>query len=343
MLKLFYPILLIAVIFSGCSSCNKDETDVDVSHIQVNLKSDRFDKDFLALAKGDSKDRYSSFLKIQNKYSGFFNFYVDEILAMNYSKDTSFALADSLAAFINSPYYKSVFDTTVIVYNNVDDLDLKLTEGFKHLRYYFPYMIVPQVVYYLNGPRAFTYGDSILAIGLDNYLGENFWFYSAVQPPIPKFLVRRLRKEYIVPNAMEVIGTNLFPFNDAGKKLIDEMIYKGKIIWLLQHALPHTPDSLLTGFSEKDLNWLNNNEPEVWKFYMKNNLLYETDPMVYKKYVNDAPNTSGMPPESPGNTGSWVGWRIVQQFMKKNQSYTLVQLMNENDAQKILELSKYKP
>ena len=50
-----------------------------------------------------------------------------------------------------------------------------------------------------------------------------------------------------------------------------------------------------------------------------------------------------MPPESPGNTGSWLGWKIVQKFMQENPTYTLKSLMQETDAQKILTLSKYKP
>ena len=110
-----------------------------------------------------------------------------------------------------------------------------------------------------------------------------------------------------------------------------------------QEVCAVTDKSLLTGFSGKDLKWLDDNESEVWKFYLKNNLLYETDPMVFKKYLNDGPSTSGMPAEAPGNTASWVGWKIVQQFMEKNPNYTLQGLMHEEDAQKILTLSKYKP
>ena len=338
-------LMFIVVLFflAGCSSCSNKNYEVDVSNIKVDLTTHRFDKEFISLAHLNHADAHTSMMLMQKKYGDFFRFYVQEILAMNFMSNTSQALADSLFAFLKNPYYEKMFDTTILVYDNVDDINEKLKDGFKHYLFYFPQATIPAIVYYLNGPRAFTYGDSLLAIGLDNFMGEQFWFYHAVQPPIPQFLIRRLRKEYIVPNAMEVMGTNMFPYIEDGKKLIDEMIYKGKISYLLQHVLPKTSDSLITGFSQKDLEWLDENESEVWKFYLKNNLLYETDPMVYKKYISDAPNTSGMPPESPGNTGSWVGWRIIQKFMKENPNYTLQGLMHEDDAQKILTLSKYKP
>ena len=343
MKKLCLLLTAYCLLITGCTCTTNKNYSVDVSNIKVELKSQRFDKEFVSLAKLNSADAHEQMMKMYNEHGDFFRFYVQDILGMNFVSDTSQALSDSLKMFLQNPYYLRMFDTTVLVYNNVDDINAQLTEGFKHFKYYFADAHIPTIVYYLNGPRAFTYGDSLLAIGLDNYLGSDFWFYSAVQPPIPQFLIRRLRKEYIVPNAMNVMSTNLFPFDDIGKKLLDEMIYNGKIIYLQQHILPETPDSLLTSFSGKDLKWMDENEAEMWKFYLKQNLLYETDPMVFKKYVNDAPNTSGMPAESPGNTGSWVGWRIVQKFMNENPSYTLQSLMREQDAQKILTLSKYKP
>lgn len=341
--KNFISLFVIAIFISACSCNSKKNYEVDVSNIKVDFKTERFDKEFISLAHLTNEDVPMAIRNLHDKYDDFFQFYVQDILSMNYGVDTSNQLTDSILAFLKNPYYQSVFDTTISVYKNLDDINSKLNEAFKHYRFYFPQVHIPTIVYYLNGPRAFTYGDSLLAIGLDNYMGADFWFYHTVQPPIPQFLIRRLRKEYIVPNAMEVMGTNLFPYRDDGKKLIDEMIYKGKLNYLLQHILPQTEDSLITGFSQNELNWLDENETEVWKFYLKNNLLYETDPMIFKKYIGDAPNTSGMPPEAPGNTGSWLGWKIVQKFMKENPKYNLENLMLETDAQKILTLSKYKP
>jgi hypothetical protein len=39
----------------------------------------------------------------------------------------------------------------------------------------------------------------------------------------------------------------------------------------------------------------------------------------------------------------WAGWQIVKSCMKNNKDVTLQQLMGDQDAQKILNKSKYRP
>lgn len=60
------------------------------------------------------------------------------------------------------------------------------------------------------------------------------------------------------------------------------------------------------------------------------------------KYLNDAPYTSGMPTESPGRTPAWVGFRIVEAYMKKSGA-TFEELMKEQDYHKILRVGAYRP
>ena len=47
--------------------------------------------------------------------------------------------------------------------------------------------------------------------------------------------------------------------------------------------------------------------------------------------------------QAPGRIGAWVGWQIVRAYMQENPAVTLAQLLAEEDAQKILNGSKYKP
>ena len=71
--------------------------------------------------------------------------------------------------------------------------------------------------------------------------------------------------------------------------------------------------------------------------------LFKTESNILSSYINDGPFTSEITQESPGRLGQWVGWRIVNSYMRNNKEVTLQELMNENDAQKILEQSYYKP
>ena len=72
-------------------------------------------------------------------------------------------------------------------------------------------------------------------------------------------------------------------------------------------------------------------------------VLFSTDVMLIKKYMNDAPFTATISQESPGRLGAWIGLRIVDSYMRKNTNVTLRDLMNENNYQKMLEQSDYRP
>ena len=73
-------------------------------------------------------------------------------------------------------------------------------------------------------------------------------------------------------------------------------------------------------------------------------VLYATDWQDIMRYVNDGPNSTGMPPESPGNIGSWIGWQIVKTYFDKHGNISLPQLLNDKiDAQTFLRESGYRP
>ena len=81
------------------------------------------------------------------------------------------------------------------------------------------------------------------------------------------------------------------------------------------------------------------------KNFMEENLLFQTDYEKIKDYVSVAPFTPGLGEhnESAPKLATWAGWQIVKQYMDKHPEVTLQQLMKDNDAQKILNESKYRP
>ena len=76
---------------------------------------------------------------------------------------------------------------------------------------------------------------------------------------------------------------------------------------------------------------------------MGQNHIFSTDLMTMNKYINDAPFTSTISQESPGRLGIWVGWQIVNEYMKKNSDISLKELIQSTDYQNILTQSEYNP
>jgi hypothetical protein len=142
---------------------------------------------------------------------------------------------------------------------------------------------------------------------------------------------------------MKAIVDDIYPDSSVGRPLIDQMIIKGKQWYLLDHFLPGTADSLKTGFTAKQLDWVNRNEGNIWGYITTNTDIYTIDPSVIQDYIGEGPFTRGMPEgASPGNIGQWVGWQIVKKYADKNPNLSVPQVM-ATSATNIFQEAKYKP
>jgi hypothetical protein len=100
-------------------------------------------------------------------------------------------------------------------------------------------------------------------------------------------------------------------------------------------------DTLLTGYSESQLEWCQKNERRHGLFYRpKAPFCHRTEPghEIRKRRTYDR-RISERIARKPGQ---WIGYRIVKAYMEKQPS-NLMALMNENDYKKILHDSGYKP
>ena len=152
-----------------------------------------------------------------------------------------------------------------------------------------------------------------------------------------------MRKENLAMDAMRGWVQSEWEQDPSQSDLLSQMIYKGKILYLLHNFMPEAPDSILTGYTGSQVKWCESNEKQTWSFFIDQNLLFSNDPQQIAKLIQDGPSTNGFPAGSPGAIGQWIGWKIIDAYMKKNSSITLNQLMMNNDYRKIFNESKYKP
>ena len=69
--------------------------------------------------------------------------------------------------------------------------------------------------------------------------------------------------------------------------------------------------------------------------------LYSRNADVIGRFMNDGPFTNGLPRESPGHVGEWIGYRMVKAYMNDNPDLTFEQLIQLKDPR--LVLKSYKP
>lgn len=334
----YFSILLLVFIFSGCNTCNKSKKKPNVDNIQVQLDIQRFEQDFFALP---SENPAAAIEQLAAKYADFAPFYFSEIMGFGDIENDANAAAINFSVYRNNPYVQEVADTCLKVFKDFSVYEKQLTDAFRYFKYYFPYYSVPQIVTFIGnfGWSAVSYDTTILGIGVDMYLGENYKFYPSVYP---KYLYEKFKPEYMAANAMDVVAGMYFDFEPKDNTILAHCIAAGTKLYFLDLVLPDTDDYLKIGYNKKDVEWCFNNESQIWGFFIKNEVLYKTENKELKKYIGAAPNTTGMPVESPGNIGAWVGWQIVRKYIERNPNTTFEQLLLL-EPQQILNESKYKP
>lgn len=256
---------------------------------------------------------------------------------------------------IDSPYfyrYLRLFLTDTMVQNARKMVDKtfplhapfekELSNAFARYSYFFPNKPLPKIYTYISGYNlSLAIEDSLVAVGLDRYLGKNTVQYSLLGIPI--YLQRKMHPSKVPSDVMRAWLYSAFPFHDSINNLLSNMIYEGQIMYLTKRMLPHQPDSLIFGFTPKQYKWCLNNESAMWTHIIENKLLFTTNSFDINKMINDAPFTSGFPRESPGRAAVWIGYRIVERFMERYKKIDLQNLMIIKDYQEILNQARYKP
>ncbi|MCL6523745.1 MAG: hypothetical protein K6T34_03695 [Thermoflavifilum sp.] len=330
-----------AILLSGCMHQQKRPLP-DVSHIQVPpIKIERFDQ---ALTSLDTHHLHEALAALYKQYPVFMPVYFEQIMNYGPYSDTNQLLFTEVKAMLQSKDIHALQDTINKHFADLSWLENQLRQGFQYLKYYYPHYAIPRVVSFYSGLNNFgaVTVDSVLGIGLDMFLGENYPFYQQVADPYPTYMLHQFSPEYIVPNCFKVIEQQLYPPKQEGS-LLDMMVQAGKQLYFLDAILPHAPDSVKIGFTQQQLNWCKQNERMIWQYFIQNDLLYVRDMQQVMHYIGPGPSTQGMPKESPGNIGSWVGWQIVRKYMREHPQVSLLQLMQLNDAQKLLTDSRYRP
>ena len=338
-LRCFIAIVGLAA-FSACGGGDHP----DVSNVSVNLRTYRFDQ---AIARLDTAHLTGGLTKLKREYPFFLDFYLDTLMGFgvrgNYN-ETNDAVRLGLKPFLAHPDIRGLMDTVAKHFPDTRETDASLKKGFQYMRHYYPAWNVPRVVYLMTGLSkwfAFTIDTSVVGVGLDMYLGERYPFYAAVQ--LPDYLLMKCRPEYIPVNVFQAVYRDMYPFMDQERTLLDMMIQRGKEQYFLKMILPFTEDTTRLGFTRAQLEWCEASEAMVYNFFRDKNLLYETSLSKTIRYVTEGPFAVGMPPESPGNIGSWVGLQIVEAYVKEHPGIKLHDLLKPSDAQQFLLASRYKP
>jgi len=320
-----------------CLSCNSGQKTPDISAIDVPLTTVRYEQSFFAI---DTLRLDVSLQKLAGQEPLFTQDFLYNILAT-----TPSTAAKDVPQFLSA--YQSMYKQTNTQFASIKTEEAAIKQGLKYVKYYFPDYKLPTKLITFIGPIN-SFGNIItidaLAIGLQMYLGKNDPIYVSEegQSLYPTYVSRRFDPSYMATNCMKNILDDMFPLQDAGAPLCEQMVEAGKRLYFLKQVQPNLPDSIVTGYTAAQLEGCYKSEKDIWSFFVQNNLLYQKDPSLIGDYMMDGPNTAVFGDASPGFIGQFVGYRIVEAWLQKNKALTLDKVMR-TPAKIIFEQAKYKP
>lgn len=327
----------------GCSTEERRDLP-DVSGISVKLELKRFEQDLFAL---DTNNLAPGLAALEEDYGEFADIFFNVLLK---SRDPKVAPQGHVAyvrGFLTHPAVRKLYDTTQIIYRQFPaNLRRDFEMAFRYYRHYFPQNNTPRLVTFVSEYSIgnFIYGNNELAIGLDFFLGPQYPYlrYNPGNDNFSAYLARSFSPEHLVAKTLLPLVDDLVG-EPGGDQLLDWMIHNGKKLYLLDHLLPATPDSVKLELPQRQVQWLADNELEMWAFFIQEKMLYDSEWQKIRKYVEYSPNSPGMPTAAPGRTANYVGWQIIKAYMKRYPATTMPELIALRNAQELLKKSRYKP
>ena len=328
-------LVILAVLLCACHG-GRDYFPRDIESVEVDIV--RFDSAQLAVRPDSVKQ---DIVQLYADYEVFMPMFVEGILRLPV-EDT---------AYLCEMYSNFLTDTTMgfaqtnalaqSMFADISKLQKSLNIGFSRLHYLYPEWEIPTVYLFVSGfNSSVMYYENIMGVGVDMYLGSDYPYYNQV---VYNYQKQTMRKECVAGDLLNMYIAYQIPYNSKYNRLLEHMIFRGKQMFLLSQLLPDEPAWEIIGYSKEQWDWCKKYEQAIWNRIMEKRDLFKTESMVRVSYMNDGPVTAEISQESPGRLGIWVGWQIVDSYMRNNENVSIKQLIDEGDAQKILEQSFYKP
>ncbi len=310
-------------------ACGKEvcrEVPVDASPVELNIQ--RLDKELFSFrSAGEVEQFLESNAALSLKF----------LHSDQYPSNA--ILAKRMHALVMDPFIDTLRSETLEAFADTDDLVESLNTLYTYYVHYFPGSPVPELKTMITGLYNDLYiGDDLLVIGLDFFIGPQ-----ATYKPlnVPFYIQSRYTKRHLPAIIGKFLAGGKTPTGKSNT-LLSEMIDYGKINFVVSRMLPCTPDSIIMGYTPTEMTGVRENREAIWAHFVENELLYETSEFTKQKYLGERPNIYEIGQKCPGRVGSWLGWEIVEEYVRR-QNISLSELLQEQDHHKIFTSSGYKP
>jgi hypothetical protein len=330
--------LIVLLLLTGFSSCKRNPYRVNITSVSVDITVERLEKDLFSV---DPSGIETSLPYLKEKYGEFLQLF-SYVTNLGNIDDTLYA--GSLTQFCTDKLNYEVYQSVMVKYPDITSIEEDLENAFCHYKYYFPGKEIPSTYTCITGfNNSLIVDNNIIGISLDRYLGSDCEYYPRLQ--IYRYIAARMNSWNIVPDCMYGWASSEWDYSSMGysaDNVMTNMMHEGKLKYFEKCMIPSVNDTVLFGFSAGQMKFCRNNEMQMWDYLIENDLLFSTDQFTVRKLTGEAPFTTYFTNESPGKAAVWLGFRIIESYMKRN-NVLLGEMMDNTDIQGILESARYDP
>jgi len=329
-----YLLLLFAILtFAACGPKKSKEAELP----KIQLDFIRFDR---LLAEAKNIQEIDSLLKKNPEITiGYFHCVPEKIPF----------LAKDLFALFQNPELKSFYEQSQKrEFYGGSQLEIDVKAAFQEIHNQFPQTKVPKIRTVFSGfggigsefaVQHLYVTDTLIVVGLDFFMGKKGKYHP---PNVYEYQMRRLEPKALVGQIVLQYSAFFNQQDSEDHTLLSDMIWYGKGFVFTKKILPSLPDSLLFGYTGKELAETEAFQSEVWEHFIDNSLLFKKEEYIKAKYIGERPKTPEIGPACPGSIGRWLGWRMVDLYSKQDSQISLPKLMANKEANKIFLASGYR-
>ena len=331
-----YIYITVIVFAIALIACKREKRHADLSNINFDIKIERFDSAFWTL---DTTQITQEFKRLTTIYPDITPIYTNNVIRFGHPDSST--THETYLNFRCDTAVQQLYSDALKTYSDMTNIEKDLTTAFRRIHYFLPQIPIPQVYCHISGlNQSLIVGEKFISLSIDNYLGADYPLYKKIG--IYKYQLLNMTHEKVASDYITAWVSSEFTIS-TNNNLLTDIIHHGKILYTVSALLPQTPEHIIMGYNKEQWEWVKNNETEMWNSLIYSKNLYTTNKMTKNQYITDGPFTLPFSQESPGRAGVYIGWQIVESYMQNNPEISIQQLLQQPDAQVILNNSNYRP
>lgn len=324
-----YLYLLLSVLMTSCTGLFQRWDDASHKEVKI-IRYDEVVDDFVSL------NSYSALQRLNGEYSLQTSMLIENVLAIGNVQDQG--IDRKLRAFYQDSLMQSLYGEVRRLYQSMEEEERQLSKVFAALSEADTNFVIPVIYTQVCAlHESILISDSIIGVGLDKYLGEDYPLYKDYYYACQR---RSMNRNRIVSDIILYYLADRYGYQQ-NRSLLHRMVFVGKVHWIISHLLVRPLSEELNFFGNR-LQWCKQHESEVWQWMKQHNMLNTHELLRISEFLMPRDNTPCFGAQSSDQLGLWIGGQIVDSYMKHNKHVNWQALL-QTDSETIYQKSGYNP